>query len=199
MPKIGGGVGFKIDGEKSDGTTAPHTGNVPSGTGGSDASGRQDAVVASWKQWIVDKIPDLPDIPYDMNDIKIASLVVDVTQHFSKKEPGAEVRPEGLVLVDRLLVEMDSLNERRVHGRLVNNAPAALSHVRVDILFLSSQGETLVRRGVNPLVVSGGLFGDKSAPLGPADNRVFRVDASQVPKEWTGGLKAEVIEFRFSK
>ena len=72
--KIGGGVGFKIDGEKSDGTTAPHTGNVPSGTGGSDASGRQDAVVASWKQWIVDKIPDLPDIPYDMNDIKIASL-----------------------------------------------------------------------------------------------------------------------------
>ena len=70
--------------------------------------------------------------------------------------------------------------------------------IRVDILFMDGKDRILSRRAINPLVVSGGLFGDKTKPLFPGETRGFQADATQPPSGWINQLKAEVVYYQFA-
>ncbi len=69
----------------------------------------------------------------------------------------------------------------------------------VDVLFLDANDRVLTRRPINPLVVSGGLFGDKSVPLEVGKTRFFRVETDGVPGIWSGRVDVEVIDSEFAR
>ncbi|MBF0340392.1 MAG: hypothetical protein HQL95_05440 [Magnetococcales bacterium] len=101
------------------------------------------------------------------------------------------------VSVDQLLIIVLESGERRVQGRLFNHGGQQLSTARVNIEFLSASGQVVLIRPVNPLVVSGGIFGDQSEPLPPGTARRFLVATDDTPASWNGKVEAKVMEARF--
>ncbi|MBF0427981.1 MAG: hypothetical protein HQL94_03600 [Magnetococcales bacterium] len=82
--------------------------------------------------------------------------------------------------------------EVRINAHMFNHGRQPLAAAWVNIDFLNSNGEVLFTRAVNPLVVSGGIFGDQSAPLAEGTGRQFHVSADEVPFGWTGKVDAKV-------
>lgn len=113
------------------------------------------------------------------------------------QEVGVANSAPGVVMVDQLQVEIGEHNEKRIEARILNQGGKFLHDVAVDILFLDSRGETVLARSVNPLVISGGLFGDKVQTLWPGRARKFIVDATDVPKSWSGALRPNVTSYSF--
>ena len=153
--------------------------------------------------WLVNKIPDLPPIPYDpskdLKSVTPGKAPSAITQGQSKNLPRIEKGKsgdfvEGLLLVNSLWVELGETPQ--INGLLSNNSTHFLDDARVDILFMDGKNKILQRRSINPLVVSGGLFGDKIKPLFPGETRAIALDASQTPPGWINQLQAEVIYYQ---
>ncbi|MEO5330920.1 MAG: methane monooxygenase/ammonia monooxygenase subunit B [Magnetococcus sp. YQC-5] len=101
------------------------------------------------------------------------------------------------VSVDQLaMVDMDT-GEKRIKARLINHGHQKLTAAQVNIEFLNSSGQVVLSRAVNPLVVSGGIFGDQSEALAPGSSRPFYVLADDAPAGWSGKLGAKVMGFWF--
>ncbi len=108
------------------------------------------------------------------------------------------IATQGEVSVDKLLMVVLPDGTRGVDARLFNQSQKKLIKAQVDIRFLRSSGAVLLTRSVNPLVVSGGLFGDQSEPLKAGESRQFTIMADDVPSGWTGHMDAKVSALGFA-
>ena len=68
----------------------------------------------------------------------------------------------------------------------------------MEVLFLDAGDGVVMTRSVNPLVVSGGLFGDRSEPLEAGRARDFHVEAGGAPDAWADRVDARVTDSRFA-
>ncbi|MBF0455446.1 MAG: hypothetical protein HQL72_11600 [Magnetococcales bacterium] len=166
---------------------------------------------------MVEAIPDLEAIPYPSQATQKAKVVENATGDVSIiQKPVVQANGEviytqgdttqvgerhtmaGVVVVDQITVQTGEANEKRVQARVHNLSGRFLADLRVDMLFLDNQGRILLARGVNPLVVSGGLFGDKIRTLKPGSSRLFSLDATDIPTGWTGSVSAQVTGYWFA-
>ncbi|HAT48761.1 MAG: hypothetical protein HQL07_00910 [Nitrospirae bacterium] len=114
-----------------------------------------------------------------------------------KKWLGAEGKDAGTVVVDRLQVVTDDFGGRTARGRIVNYGRQSLSRVTALLDFTQPDGGVVISRKINPLVISGGLFGDRIQTLQPGDSRIFQVDASDLPASWKGQVAVLVQSYHF--
>lgn len=110
---------------------------------------------------------------------------------------GAEEKDAGTVVVDRLQVVTDDFGGRIARGRIVNYGRQSLSRVVALLDFTQPDGGVVISRKINPLVISGGLFGDRIQTLQPGDSRMFQVDASDLPTSWKGQVAVLVQSYHF--
>lgn len=166
--------------------------------------------------WILNNIPDLPPIAFDKSKgwdtfaARLAGLTPKAQQKRSQEATPRIERgksddfAEGLLIVSNLQLNSDKAkagsapDKPRIHATLNNTSTRPVIDIRVDILFMDGKDRILSRRAINPLVVSGGLFGDKTKPLFPGETRGFQADATQPPSGWINQLKAEVVYYQFA-
>ncbi|MBF0623150.1 MAG: hypothetical protein HQL54_14630 [Magnetococcales bacterium] len=92
------------------------------------------------------------------------------------------------VVVGNPRVESGVIGGRRLRAQVINRSDSSLSFAEVEIRFLGQDGAVLLTRLVNPLVISGGMFGDRSKPLAPGQVRTFGMSLSDVPPGWSGAV-----------
>ena len=184
-----------------------------------DQDDRGKVVLTGHGKIIAGKIPDLPVIPYSGKSEKKGKGAGEGGQDGKKKDDGKSIRlangeviytigdPEqvgekqtaaGVVVVDRVNVQKGENGEKLIQARVQNQGSRYLADSHVDIIFLDSRNRPVLVRGVNPLVISGGLFGDKIQTLAPGSSRIFMVDATDVPDKWSGSVSAEVGSYHFA-
>jgi hypothetical protein len=186
--------------------------------GEGEGEGKDDQIVmlTGHGELLVDKIPNLAPIPYpesapkkeleakkgagDKRGEKLARLPNGEVIYTVGKPPekGNEQKISGVVMVDQIQVQKGDNNEKVVQARILNQGSRFLIDVHLEILFLDTRGKPVLARGINPLVISGGLFGDKVQTLAPGSSRVFLVDATDVPTSWGGNVRAKVNHFYLS-
>ena len=180
---------------------------------------RELRILAAKGVFFVNKMPDLPPVSFEEDEDwetfakKIASPPPP-PQEEPKHAPRIEKGKSGDFVAKRFVVDhlrLDSGKTKRGDTDIdVPHIHALMSHIdkegtqpfvgaRVDILFMDDKDNILLRRSVDPLVVSGGLFGDKKKPLSPGESREFIVDATHPPSGWTDKLKAEVIYYQYAR
>ncbi|MBF0445872.1 MAG: hypothetical protein HQL68_09790 [Magnetococcales bacterium] len=175
-------------------------------------------VLTGYGEFLYEKIPDLANIPY-ADEVEQLEQTKDVTGAGEKKItiakkstlPSGEVvytagsnnivgkkhTEDGVVLIANMQVQKGDNNEQVIQSRIHNQSSKYLANVNLDILFLNSQGKTMFKRAINPLVVSGGLFGDKIQTLAPGASRIFIVDATEVPQGWSQEVNYAVVDYSF--
>ncbi|MBF0358218.1 MAG: hypothetical protein HQL70_06385 [Magnetococcales bacterium] len=185
-----------------------------------EAKARKGMVVLTgYGELLVKKIPDLTPIPYsddyEKENEKSAPTPVASAKSGGVNRPvlpsgevvytagdstqvGKKENIPGVVLIDSLQVQKGDNNEQTVQARVQNQSSLFLAEVELDIIFLDGRGNTVLARGVNPLVISGGLFGDKVQTLAPGASRVFVVDATNVPPNWSGSVDYKMHSYRFT-
>lgn len=114
-----------------------------------------------------------------------------------KRWIGEEGKDEGIVVVDRLQIATNDSGSQIAQGRVVNHGRQSLSRVIALMNFTQPDGKVVISRRINPLVVSGGIFGDRSQTLQPGDSREFQVDASDLPASWKGLVVVKVQSYHF--
>ena len=158
--------------------------------------------------WVPSVIPDPPPVAFDpqkdwgnsaaqLTQITVAAHVkVKSGVRIERgKTPGFD---DGLLVVDQTQVDRTLFDQPRILVRMSHHGDRAVDSARLDILFLDSKSTLLARRAVNPLVISGGLSGDKIKPLRPGEVREFFVDATQAPLGWMDQLSTEVVYYQFA-
>ncbi|MBF0459905.1 MAG: hypothetical protein HQL87_00765 [Magnetococcales bacterium] len=158
--------------------------------------------------WFTNVIPDLPPIPFDpQKDWGVATEKLAQTAAATQAKVKNGIRVErgkspafddGLLIVDSIQVDNTLPNLPRIQVRLSHHGDRTVDNARLDILFLDSKATALARRAVNPLVVAGGLLGDKVKSLRPGEVREFYVDATQAPMGWIDQLTSEVVYYQFA-
>ncbi|MEO5376654.1 MAG: hypothetical protein H7832_02540 [Magnetococcus sp. DMHC-6] len=108
-----------------------------------------------------------------------------------QKEPDVVQGP--LVVVDSVRIERKWDNQRWIEARILNRGGQTLKQAQVNFDFLGRGNEAVYQRKVNPLVVSGGLFGDEVAPLKPMEERIFLVSVDKIPASWEGRIEPRVV------
>lgn len=111
---------------------------------------------------------------------------------------GEKTTVPGIVVVDQMVIQNGESNEKRVQARIQNQGGRFLASVQLTCHFLDRNGQSVLAREVNPLVISGGLFGDKVQTLAPGAERLFHVDATHVPGEWSGSVRVDVQYYHFA-
>ncbi|MBF0194988.1 MAG: hypothetical protein HQL71_10540 [Magnetococcales bacterium] len=183
-----------------------------------EAKARKGVIVLTgYGEFLFEKIPDLANIPYtddtqQQDQLKDATAEKQITTGINEKLPSGEVifttgenklpskkqSDVGVVLVDNMKVQKGENNIQIIQARIINQSSKYLAEVHLDILFLNSRGKTMFKRGVNPLVISGGLFGDKIQTLAPGASRTFYVDATEVPRGWSQEVNYTLVNYSFA-
>ncbi|OSM04998.1 hypothetical protein [Magnetofaba australis] len=83
-------------------------------------------------------------------------------------------------------------NTRRVLSDINNHSDKPIENASVDVEFYNRKGEVVLVRRVNPLAVSGGVFGDVTRPLKPGEKRLFAASIDHVPNNWSGEVKTSL-------
>jgi len=152
--------------------------------------------------WVIDKVPDLPEISFEPGDPWWSKILQVTSGSGDEDEYGigedGDNGQRGQVLIDRTRVHRGTEGRRWVQARLINRGKAPLLAAWVDILFLDANDHIILRRPVNPLVVSGGVFGDKSVALETGKTRFFRVETDGVPASWVNRVKVLVVGSEFA-
>ncbi|MBF0382171.1 MAG: hypothetical protein HQL69_14195 [Magnetococcales bacterium] len=185
-----------------------------------EAEARKGVVkITGYGEFLYEKIPDLANIPYSDEEEQQEQMEEDDDDGGNRpavmkkpKLPGGEVvytagakkiigknkNQAGVVLVDNIQVQKGDNNEPLIQARIHNQSSQYLANVHIDILFLNSRGKTMFKRAINPLVISGGLFGDKIQTLAPGASRIFIVDATEVPKGWSQEVNYALVKYNFA-
>lgn len=105
----------------------------------------------------------------------------------------------GRVSLHDLVVARVEMERDRVTGRVRNRSKQeTLTDLQVDIYMLDADKAAVGMVSVEPLLVSAGLFGDKSSPLPPGGDRRFEVKLpEETPDGWSGRIGAVVSRFAF--
>ncbi|MEO5365428.1 MAG: hypothetical protein H7831_03575 [Magnetococcus sp. WYHC-3] len=101
------------------------------------------------------------------------------------------------VQVLNLRVDHDEWQQRQVRADLVNGWEEPLANAVVVLSFPDRDGRVLLERKVNPLVVSGGVFGDVVRTLNPGAHRDFRALTGVIPAGWNGKVHARIAAMEF--
>ena len=177
------------------------------------------AVLTGYGELLIVKIPDLTPIPYsdaeDEKGQKSENGAESDKKNGNKSihlpngeviytvgdqdQSGDEQTGGGVVMVDQMQVQNGENSEKLIQARVQNRGGRFLADVRIEVLFFNSRGKPILSRGINPLVISGGLFGDKVQTLAPGSSRIFFVDATDIPPGWSEDVSAKVISYRFAK
>ncbi|MBF0614379.1 MAG: hypothetical protein HQL92_04420 [Magnetococcales bacterium] len=131
--------------------------------------------------------------------VRFSGPLVGVPSGIEGEEPPAATLARDGVSVDQLSVVVMESGERNIQARLFNQGRHPLSAARVDMEFLNSKGDVVLVRPVNPLVVTGGLFGDQSEPLATGSARRFMVATDDTPASWSGKLAARIRDLQFGQ
>ncbi|MBF0263139.1 MAG: hypothetical protein HQL97_15020 [Magnetococcales bacterium] len=131
--------------------------------------------------------------------LRLAGPLKGVPAGIEGPEPPSLTLARDGVSVDQLAIFILESGERRVQGRVYNHGNQPLIAARVQIEFLGNAGEVLTARPINPLVVSGGIFGDQSESLSAGAGRNFLVTTDELPANWNGKLSAKVIGAQFGR
>lgn len=169
-------------------------------------------------RWVAEAIPGLPTVPGKLVEVgssgggdvgasgKKNDGEVKVAEGDGERTPGGDIvytlgekkwiglagAEEGVVVIDRVRVEMDDYGKRVVRGRIANQGIRSLSWVQLSVDFSDAHGGIVQTRLVNPLVISGGLFGDRIQTLQPGGSRTFQVDATDVSSAWSGTVATKI-------
>jgi hypothetical protein len=185
-----------------------------------EAKARKGVVVLTgYGEFLYEKIPNLANIPYS-DEAEQQKQIKEVSSKGRNKNvvvkkpklPGGEVvyttgatkkvvkqyTDDGVVLIANMQVQKGDNNEQLIQARIHNQSSQYLADVHIDILFLNSRGKTMFKRAINPLVVSGGLFGDKIQTLAPGASRIFIVDATEVPQGWSQEVNYTMVNYSFA-
>lgn len=176
-------------------------------SGSSDEEANAEAPIVEGV-WLTTNIPELPPIPFDPHKDWGAATeqVLQLSTNTQVKIRGG-VRiergkskgfDERLIVINHVKVDKSVADTPRVQVEIDYFGTRIVEDARLDLLFLDSKEKVLGRRAVNPLVVSGGLYGDKVSPLNPGEKRAFYIDASNTPAGWTSHVAAEMIYYRFA-
>ncbi|MBF0185123.1 MAG: hypothetical protein HQM06_12150 [Magnetococcales bacterium] len=158
--------------------------------------------------WLTQWIPELPPVAFDpqkdwgseaekLNQVSAAvnARIKGGVRIESGKSPAFD---RGLLLVDQIEIDKSLPEQPRIQVRISHHGNRVVDNARMDILFLDNKATLLARRAVNPLVVSGGLYGDKVKPMRPDEVRDFYVDATQAPLGWLDQVSVELIYYQFA-
>ncbi|WP_130471355.1 hypothetical protein [Candidatus Magnetaquicoccus inordinatus] len=159
-------------------------------------------------KWLPHIIPELPPVAFDpqkdwgSEQEKLSLIAAAVNARISggtRIESGkSPTFDRGLMTVDEVQIDKSLPDQPRIQVRISHHGNRVVDHARMDILFLDNKATLLARRAVNPLVVSGGLYGDKIKPLRPDEVREFYVDATQAPLGWLDQVAVELIYYQFA-
>ncbi|MBF0097117.1 MAG: hypothetical protein HQM04_10875 [Magnetococcales bacterium] len=158
--------------------------------------------------WLNHIIPELPPVSFDpqkdwgseiekLNQVSAAfnARIKGGTRVESGKSAGFD---RGLLLVDRIEVDKTIPEQPFIRVQISHHGNRVVDGARMDILFLDNKATLLARRAVNPLVVSGGLYGDKVKPIRPEEVREFIVDATQAPLGWLDQVSVELVYYQYA-
>lgn len=158
--------------------------------------------------WLTTNIPELPPIPFDPHkdwgaateQLSQLSADTQVTIRGGVRIERGKSRgfDERLIVINHAKLDKSVADMPRVQVEIDHFGTRIVDDARLDLLFLDGHGRVLGRRAVNPLVVSGGLYGDKASPLNPGEKRELYIDASNAPEGWTSHVAAEIIYYRFA-
>ena len=170
-------------------------------------------ILAGKGVFLLHEVPDLPPyVPEQEDNWEAFTKRLDAGVSFQKlpytqsllvERGKSEAFDAALLKIDNVRLVKgrgDSTTGLRVphlHALVSNKGANPMIEARVDMLFMDGTGQVLARRSVNPLVVSGGLFGDKIRPLQPGESREFEVDTSQLPAGWGSQIHAELVYYRY--
>lgn len=159
-------------------------------------------------EWVFAAIPDLPPLAFNPRkdwgaDAVQLAQVSAVAQ--GKVKGGVRVERNKSPAFNPILIEVEQIQVDknlpdlpRIQVRMNYTGNRILESARMDILFLDNKATVLGRRAVNPLVISGGLYGDRVKPLHPGEVRTFFADATQAPLGWMDQVSAELVHYQFA-
>ncbi|MBF0160789.1 MAG: hypothetical protein HQL88_00740 [Magnetococcales bacterium] len=158
--------------------------------------------------WVPNAIPDLPPLIFDpQKDWGAPAVQLAQLNAASRARVKAGVRIEKgrsssfddeLIVIEQLQVDKSVAEWPRIRIALRYNGDRVIDEAKLDVLFLDSKATLLARRAINPLVVSGSMFGDKMQPLHPGELRNVVVDATQAPLGWLDRVSVELIYYRYA-
>ena len=170
-------------------------------------------ILASEGVFFVRKIPDLPPISFEIAGgwetfservSKFAPTILDESKRAPRIEKGKSANFNArLLAIDNLRLDSgkklvgDMSDTPQIRALMSNKGNKPFIDAKLDIIFMDGKDRIISRRSINPLVVSGGLFGDKVKLLQPGDSREFVADASNAPSGWIDRLETEVIYYQF--
>ncbi|MBF0368622.1 MAG: hypothetical protein HQL52_04115 [Magnetococcales bacterium] len=107
--------------------------------------------------------------------------------------------PTAPVVVGDFRIGTGLLGHKRLVGKVLNNSGEKLTDAKLAIYFVNSKNVPLVTKEINPLVVSGGVFGDRINPLRDGNIRRFGVKVDDVSPLWSGQVAVKVISYRLGE
>nr|CRH05116.1 conserved protein of unknown function [Candidatus Magnetococcus massalia] len=82
--------------------------------------------------------------------------------------------------------------ERRALSDMTNHTSQNVVKAKVVMEFIDRKGQTIERRELNPLVVSGGVLGDQEQPIKPGETRQFAASINSLPNSWRGKVRTQL-------
>ncbi|MBF0187748.1 MAG: hypothetical protein HQL50_07470 [Magnetococcales bacterium] len=119
-------------------------------------------------------------------NVEVEDIVLSSDWQFSGENPD---RP---VILTNIRVERGMMRGSRIRADLINRTEAALKDVIVAVYFHDRDGLPIDGKMFNPLMVSGGIFGDKLSPLKSGRKRTFGLTIDDAPANWGGEVTMEL-------
>ncbi|MGN7610474.1 hypothetical protein ACQZV8_00125 [Magnetococcales bacterium HHB-1] len=102
--------------------------------------------------------------------------------------------------VTDLTVRTNRDGKKVLSGNLVNRTKQTLASVIIDISFHDVHRHKVGQKKVDPLVISGGIFGDKRRFLSGGKIHPFTIVPNNIKPKWHDGyVRAQVTHARFAK
>ena len=171
-------------------------------------SSQEDEETQIEGEWAPSVIPALPPIVFNpQTDWGAPAVKLSQLNAAYRAKVKAGIRIEKgksptfdneLILIKRVETDKSVAESPRIQVSIRYNGERVIDSARMDILFLDNRSTVLGRRAINPLVVSGSMFGDRIQPLQPSELRALTVDATQAPLGWVDQVAAEIIYYQFA-
>lgn len=112
---------------------------------------------------------------------------------------GLSLDPRDQLLILRLRTERREDGSRVVTGLLVNTSTLLLKRLEVRLEGVDARGGVVHDKKVDPLVVSGGVFGDVRRDLQPDRDHSFEIAVDDFPASWQGEVRATILDADFQE
>ncbi|MEO5376655.1 MAG: hypothetical protein H7832_02545 [Magnetococcus sp. DMHC-6] len=146
-----------------------------------------------WRQEVDQIKQEVVDIPKETRDVVNEATTLSENQLWLQSLEGVT----DPVVVGYPKIGKSLLNKKRLFAKIFNNSDQSLILAFVKVTFFGKDGQIVYEKIVQPLVFSGGLFGDQVSHLPPGKIRQFGMDVEDISREWTGEVTFKLLEYRF--